>query len=959
VAKIYLSSTYTDLIACREAVYHVLRQMKHDVIAMEDYVATDQRPTEKCLADVAASDLYIGIFAWRYGYIPPEMTPQHKSITELEYRKALETGKSCLIFLLDEDATWSRKAMDEVTDEGNHGKYIKSLRRELSQKHTVSFFQTPQELANLVNTAVHLWEKNRPPNLDTSTTSSLLTAKQSERVKSEAGLKAILADHTGFLRNRLVSFVGREQELTEIRRRIAEHLPTGGYVIITGQAGQGKSSIIAKLVDEYGPENVAYHFIPVIPGLDHQVGLMRNLMARLILKYDLSDLFIASESLPALRDYFPHVLSDVSAKGGCEVIFVDGLDQLEEDARGVRDLSFLPTDPPPGIVFVLGTRPNDTLKPLELLKPHNEYRLPNLSREDFNRILQHRHVTLERTLADRFYQVMQENALYLDLVAQELAKSGGVSPEEIIERVATNPENLFSLSMLRLKRQKQEWREVVKPILGILLVAREPFAFPHMRQILHLDADQLREGMERLGGLISNDGSGRYGLFHAKFYDYLRQDEMNPQKDYIFAKDEEEHWHQTLANWCEQDNIQLIWKDTQSNRVEQERRVYARKHFIAHLYFAQDWDRVFEVLDARSFGQRKVRYDPSTRSYSEDLDLGRKAAASVNWELDEKLALDKGISQLLRLWRYTLLRCSLASRADRYPEAAFRVLMLLGREQEALGLAELLTNPAEKVDIFIILAEACEQQQKGEESREREERSIDLLMRAYEVATTIEDSYRRTHTLSKLATALAQAQEWAEAVRVIGSVRYLDIRVHALSELATALAQAHETKQAQALWTEAERVISSIGTTIKIGYSTQHVDALSELATALAQAREWAEAERVIASIEGSYRHDEALGKLATALVQAREWAEAERVIASIEGSYRRAEALSGLGAALIHSNKHLKLLQLVQHSWQQADTQDYAVALFSLANGFMPWKPEIGIELLESFSWVDDFLKG
>ncbi len=40
------------------------------MIAMEDYVATDQRPTEKCLADVAASDLYIGIFAWRYGYIP-------------------------------------------------------------------------------------------------------------------------------------------------------------------------------------------------------------------------------------------------------------------------------------------------------------------------------------------------------------------------------------------------------------------------------------------------------------------------------------------------------------------------------------------------------------------------------------------------------------------------------------------------------------------------------------------------------------------------------------------------------------------------------------------------------------------------------------------------------------------------------------------------------------------------
>ena len=378
-------------------------------------------------------------------------------------------------------------------------------------------------------------------------------------------LHAMLSDHTGFLHNRLESFVGREKELAEIRRRIAEHLPTGGYVMITGQAGQGKSSIIAKLVDEYGSENVAYHFIPINPGPDHQVGLMRNLMARLILKYDLSDKYFLSESRSALHDTFPHVLSDVSAKGGNEVIFVDGLDQLEEDATGVRDLSFLPTNPPPGIVFVLGTRPNDTLKPLELLKPHDEYRLPNLSREDFDRILQHRHVTLEQTLADRFYQAMQENALYLDLVAQELANSRGVRPEAIIKRVATNPENIFSLSMIRLKQQKGEWREVIKPILGILLVAREPLAIAHTRQILHLDADRLRDGIERLGGLVINDGSGRYALFHVKFYDYLRQDALNPQKDYLFATDEEETFHQTLANWCEQNDIQLIWEDDPYN----------------------------------------------------------------------------------------------------------------------------------------------------------------------------------------------------------------------------------------------------------------------------------------------------------------------------------------------------------------------------------------------------------
>src|SRR5262249_30925166 len=147
-----------------------------------------------------------------------------------------------------------------------------------------------------------------------------------------------------------------------------------GYITITGQAGQGKSSIIAKLVEVYGPENVASHFIPFKPGPDHQVGLLRNVMARLILKHDLSDLYVAAESRPALRDYFLNMLRELAAKDEQEIIFIDGLDQIEEDLNGVRDLSFLPACPPKGIVFVLGTRPDDTLKPLELLNPHPEYR---------------------------------------------------------------------------------------------------------------------------------------------------------------------------------------------------------------------------------------------------------------------------------------------------------------------------------------------------------------------------------------------------------------------------------------------------------------------------------------------------------------------------------------------------------------------------------------------------------
>src|SRR5260221_8531664 len=140
MAKIYLSSTYADLQDFRTAVYHALRQLRDDVIAMEDYVATDQRPLHKCLADVATSDVYVGLFAWRYGYVPTEDNPEGKSITEREYREAVERGKPRFIFLLEKTAPWPPPMMDTTTGDGERGQRIKALREELGLNELVSFF---------------------------------------------------------------------------------------------------------------------------------------------------------------------------------------------------------------------------------------------------------------------------------------------------------------------------------------------------------------------------------------------------------------------------------------------------------------------------------------------------------------------------------------------------------------------------------------------------------------------------------------------------------------------------------------------------------------------------------------------------------------------------------------------------------------------------------------------------
>jgi WD40 repeat protein len=146
MVSVYVSSTYRDLGDYRRAVIAALRDEKHDVLCMEDYGATDARPIDKCLRDVDQCDVYVGIFAWLYGHMPDADNPAGRSITELEYRRAKQSQKTCLIFLLQEDQPWPPPFMEN----GTGGARLKALRDELRAQHVVSFFRREADLANHV-----------------------------------------------------------------------------------------------------------------------------------------------------------------------------------------------------------------------------------------------------------------------------------------------------------------------------------------------------------------------------------------------------------------------------------------------------------------------------------------------------------------------------------------------------------------------------------------------------------------------------------------------------------------------------------------------------------------------------------------------------------------------------------------------------------------------------------------
>ncbi len=511
----------------------------------------------------------------------------------------------------------------------------------------------------------------------------------------------MIIDQRELLDDRLKYFVGREKEIADLRSRMEAQQNSGGYVIVTGDAGQGKSSLIAKLIKDQGERPGAFHFIRVDPGPGYQTNILRTILGQLILKYDLPAWY-ANESYPVLRDSLRTALAEIALQRKQEVICLDGLDLLEVDASGAPDLSFLPDQPPDGIVFVVGTRPNKTLDRLKMLvKSYEPYELRALSREDFALMLQRRPVSLPDELGNRLYGAMQGNALYLNLVAQVLSKYSDLQPEDVIARVENNPNNIFSLAFERMKQPRpEEWNEVIRPILGALLVAQEPLA---PRQIAHIFSganNRFREGIKSLGGFLTHVGQEKYTLFHLKLYEYLKQNVHEPERTFEFDNEEEADLHGRLADWCGQGKMEALWSETANDSPRNDYRDYARRHYITHLYRAGMYARLFEVLDDGEYERGKLRVDLSGRSSVSDLTLGCQAAAR------EAMTLEEGRERLIHLWCYALLRSSLASQADAYPIEAFDALLMLGKVREGLDLAELLTQPAHKLAALVLFAKA-------------------------------------------------------------------------------------------------------------------------------------------------------------------------------------------------------------------------------------------------------------
>lgn len=142
--RVFLCSTYADLVGERTAVLATLEALQLQHKSMEHFGARSQRPIEACLEEVARANIIVVVVGYKYGSLVPGRS---MSFTEAEYREATRLRKQCLVYMRDESIPVLRKYVEQ--DPAKIALFD-SFCELLQSSHTVDRYSSVEDLSERV-----------------------------------------------------------------------------------------------------------------------------------------------------------------------------------------------------------------------------------------------------------------------------------------------------------------------------------------------------------------------------------------------------------------------------------------------------------------------------------------------------------------------------------------------------------------------------------------------------------------------------------------------------------------------------------------------------------------------------------------------------------------------------------------------------------------------------------------
>ncbi|MCL4707809.1 DUF4062 domain-containing protein [bacterium] len=399
--KVFLSSTYNDLIEHRKAAHDALEQLGLHVIWMEAFGARPVESTKACLKEIEESELFVGIYAHRYGYIP---TGSSISITEQEFDHAQKLGKPIFGFVINEDHPWSPKHIEYDKKD----KLNALLRKVKTQP--VEFFTTPDNLAHNIASSVGHYLANHKPSGESPS-----PAGRGARGEGKP---------TGSTLPTQDFFFGRVDELKTIAAALLPETRAWG-ALIDGVGGIGKTALAIKAAHD-APDALFERKIFItakVRELTPEGEAKLTDFTRLTYLAMLEELGkeLGEEGLEKLPpDDRPNILR-LALAGKKALIIFDNLETLPEDER-TRLFQFLSRLPEGNKAIVTSRRRSDVDARI--------VRLDRLSRDEalqFIAELAAKYPRLARATQkerEELYEITQGNPLFIRWIAGQLGRAG-------------------------------------------------------------------------------------------------------------------------------------------------------------------------------------------------------------------------------------------------------------------------------------------------------------------------------------------------------------------------------------------------------------------------------------------------------------------------------------------------------------------------------------------------------
>lgn len=227
--RVFLSSTFEDLKDVRQRVRQHLGVIPAEVVGMEFFGSDESKPLAFSLEEVRKTNLFIGIYAERYGTIDPA---SGLSITELEYHEAkslLDAGKlsALLVYILAVNAKWP---VNLVERDAQKTELLLALKSMLTKNHTVAYFEDAEGLSLGV-----LKDVLRKIGVSAAT---VFKPRTSAALPPLSSARVIGMEH--YTERDSTHFRGRETAIVDLLKLIDTHPLT----LLIGDSGIGKTSLL-------------------------------------------------------------------------------------------------------------------------------------------------------------------------------------------------------------------------------------------------------------------------------------------------------------------------------------------------------------------------------------------------------------------------------------------------------------------------------------------------------------------------------------------------------------------------------------------------------------------------------------------------------------------------------------------------------------------------------------------